>query len=181
MSEPSFWTQESYDIYNMYTHDIPWVATRSMTVALHNLLRYKTTKYGESYDTSTIYDWMKKIEMQRHAPVWGFTTHMESLFLLNRDIYATPVEDPDLPGSPTEAEINNPDWQSFNHVWDREAFIIAQREPDSIYSMNNDGILPVTFEEWIDEYDDDEEYENEATSVISFVTDLNMPHISLSP
>lgn len=120
MSGVGFWDDERYDINSMYSYDIPWVATRTMTFALQDMHFQRSLNNDNLHDRYSIdndghfaiYDWMKKVEMQREAPVWGYNFTARMIFLLNRELHGEFVE--------------------FSHTkrdWDDDAYLIDKNDP----------------------------------------------------
>lgn len=100
----------------MYGSDIPWVATMSMTVslkamhacrALYSSIRFQRTYGVNPEEHNPIFDVIKKIEMQRTSPVWGFCHLDEMIYLVEKDIYNA-GENADLLEQPT----TNRDWDT---------------------------------------------------------------------
>lgn len=125
MASVGFWDDEQYDINSMYSYDIPWVATRSMTFALEDMHFQRSLNNGNMHHRYSIdcdghfaiYDWMKKVEMQRSAPVWGYNFTVRMIFLLHRELYGKNA---------------CPEFVECSHTkkdWDTEVHFIEQNDP----------------------------------------------------
>lgn len=150
-----FWEDEYYNKDKMYEGYIPWVATRSMTFALQEMHEYRVFAaeyHNQAYDINPdehfpIGDWMKKIEMLRTAPVWGFCDLDKRIYLVQKDIYSG-EEDADLPDPPTN-----------NYKWDIDVEIIADFDPTNPDHIAETEAAAIEDGDYWD--DEDEEEEND--------------------
>lgn len=208
-----FWEDEEYKINSMYECNIPWVATRSMTVALEAMHEsrafYADRHYNRTYDANPyehnpIGNWMKKIEMMRTAPVWGFCDDDDILYLVEKDIYNAGEDadllvdassiydwdmdvsrctefDPSDPANIAAAEEEDDDYwhqqfQAEENDYDR--FYVGRRLFDEDEDRANEArILDESFNDSLNDGFNVRRrlFADEGTKMLSFITDFNMP------